>query len=216
MQGLIGKKLGMTQVFDGNGRRVAVTVIEVGPCLVVQRKTVGTDGYSAVQVGFGEQKESRMKRPAMGRFKKIDAQARHYLKEFAVGPEEEMKEGDTLTLSVFEGTTHVDISGITKGRGFQGVVKRHRMRGGPKTHGGHSERRVGSIGQCSYPARVVKGQRMPGHMGRVNITQQNLKVVELDGENNLMLVSGAVPGPTGSIVCVRKSLKKAPLAATGK
>jgi len=216
MQGLIGRKLGMTQVFDENGRRLPVTVIELGPCVVVQRKTAEKDGYNAVQLGFGDQKESRLTKPALARFKKVESGAKRHLKEFAVDAEEEVGEGDTLTLSIFEGTEYVDVAGVTKGRGFQGVVKRYRMSGGPKTHGGHSVRRVGSIGQCSYPARVAKGQRMPGHMGRVNITQQNLKVVELDGENNLMLVNGAVPGPTGAVVYVKKALKKPSSAAKGK
>jgi len=208
MQGLIGKKLGMTQVFDENGRRLAVTVIELGPCVVVQRKTAQKDGYDAVQVGFGDQKESRVAKPALGRFGKVKSGPKLHLKEFALDADDEVSEGDTLTVSGFEGTQYVDVSGVTKGQGFQGVVKRHRMSGGPKTHGGHSKRRVGSIGQCSFPARVAKGQRMPGQMGRVNITQQNLKVVELDGENNLMLVNGAVPGPTGAVLYVRKALKK--------
>jgi len=198
----------MTQVFDQNGHRVAVTVIEVGPCVVVQRKTAARDGYDAVQLGFGDQKESRMSKPALARFSRIETAPKRHLKEFALEAEEDIAEGATLTVSAFEGVDYVDVSGVTKGRGFQGVVKRHRMGGGPKTHGGHSKRRAGAIGQCAYPARVAKGQRMPGHMGRVKVTQQNLKVIDLDGENNLMLVNGAVPGPAGAIVYVRKALKK--------
>lgn len=199
----------MTQVYDAEGRRVPVTVIEAGPCLVVQRKNRNTDGYEAVQLGFGEQKESRATKPHVGRFKKIDASVRRCLREFGIDDGEEVKDGDTVTVSIFDGVSHVDVTGITKGRGFQGVVKRYRMSGGAMTHGGHSKRRVGSIGQCSYPARVAKGQRMPGHMGRIRVTVQNLKVVDLRGEDNLILVKGAVPGPTGTIVEVRKALKKA-------
>jgi len=210
MQGLIGRKLGMTQVYDGDGRRVAVTAIEVGPCSVVQCKTAERDGYQAVQLGFGEQKEHRVARPRLGRFRKIGAAPRRYLKEFALDNGEEPKAGDSVTVAdVFAGVTHVDVVGVTKGRGFQGAVKRHRMGGGRMTHGGHSKRRIGSIGQCSYPARVAKGKRMPGHMGQVRVTVQNLAVVQVRGEDNLLLVRGAVPGPAGAILEVRKALKKA-------
>jgi len=208
MQGLIGKKLGMTQVFDGEGHRVPVTVIEVGPCSVIERKTRKRNGYDAVQLGFGDQKEHRVSKAALGRFKNAGVTPKKTLREFTVGSEDEIKEGDSLGVSVFEGISHVDVTGMSKGRGFQGVVKRHRMAGGPSTHGGHSKRRVGSIGQCSFPARVAKGQRMPGHMGHVKVTQQNLKIVELRVPESLMLVQGAVPGPTGGIILVRKSLKR--------
>lgn len=208
MKGLLGRKLGMTQVYDAAGRRVAVTVIEAGPCVVVQRKTVAKDGYDAVQLGFAEQKENRVNKPMAGRFRKAGVGARRYLREFRVPAEDGSKTGDTVDLSVLEGATHVDVAGITKGRGFQGVVKRHRMAGGPKTHGGHSKRRVGSIGANSFPARVIKGQRMPGHMGHVHRTQQNLKIVMVRGAENLLLVQGAVAGPTGSIVEIKRALKK--------
>lgn len=209
MQGLIGKKLGMTQVYDGDGTRVPVTVIEAGPCVVVQRKTKATDGYEAVQLGFGEQKESRVTRAAMGRFKAANTTPRRTLVEFPVDPENPLKAGDLVSLKIFEGVSHLDVSGVTKGKGFQGVVRRHGMRGGPHTHGGHSKRRIGSIGANSYPARVHKGHRMPGHMGDVKITQQNLKVVELRGEENLVLLRGAVPGPSGAMILLRRALKKA-------
>lgn len=208
MQGLIGRKLGMTQVFDGSGNRVAVTVIEAGPCVVVQRKTKAVDGYEAVQLGFLPEKESRTSKAALARFKKAGTDARKILKEFKVEEGSELKPGDTVNTSVFEGVSHVDIVGRTKGRGFQGVVKRYRMAGGRMTHGGHSKRRIGAIGQCSFPARVAKGKRMPGHMGNVRVTQQNLRVVDLRNEDNLMLVQGAVPGPTGGILFVSKALKK--------
>jgi large subunit ribosomal protein L3 len=210
MQGLIGKKMGMTQVFDAEGRRVAVTVIQAGPCRVVQRKTLENDGYAAVQLGFGEQKAHRVGKAELGRFKRIDAPPCRCLREFGVDNGEELKAGDTVTVAdVFGETRFVDVVGITKGRGFQGAVKRYRMGGGRMTHGGHSKRRIGAIGQCAYPARVAKGKRMPGHMGRVRVTLQNLAVVQVRGEDNLLLVRGAVPGPTGALVEIRKALKKA-------
>lgn len=210
MQGLIGRKLGMTRVFDENGHQVSVTVIEAGPCDVIQRKTRDRDGYDAVQVGFLDQKESRVTRPVAGHYRKAEKGTKRFLREFKLDDGEDVAVGETLTADgVFEGVGFVDICGVTKGRGFQGVVKRHRMSGGRMTHGGHSKRRVGAIGQCSYPARVAKGQRMPGHMGHRRITVQNLRVVAVRGEDNVILVKGAIPGPTGSIVLVRKALKKA-------
>lgn len=208
MQGLIGRKLGMTQVFDAEGRRVAVTVIEVGPCVVLQRKTQAQDGYDAVQLGFGKAKPSRTRRPAAARFEKVGCAPLRVLREFDLDGDEALEPGQSMTVEVFDGVSHVDVTGVTKGRGFQGVVKRYRMAGGPMTHGGHSKRRVGSIGQCSYPARVAKGQRMPGHMGHVRRTQQNLRVVEVRPGDNLLLVKGAVAGPNGGVVLVRRALKK--------
>lgn len=208
MQGLIGKKLGMTQVYDDSGNRVAVTVIEAGPCTVLQRKTKERDGYNAVQLGFGDVSEYRMTKADMGRFKKAQTTPKRWSREFSVEDGEDIKEGDTITASIFKDVVYVDVSGVTKGRGFQGVVKRHRMAGGRMTHGGHSKRRVGAIGQCSTPARVVKGKRMPGHMGAVKVTQQNLRIVELRGDENLILVRGAVCGPTGATVAIKRALKK--------
>lgn len=196
-------------MFDEDGRRVAVTVIEAGPCVVVQRKTGAVDGYDAAQLGFGEQKEHRVGKAQLGRFKKAGVPPSRELREFGLDNGDEVKEGDTVTAAIFDGVTHVDVTGVTKGRGFQGVVKRYRVGGGRMTHGGHSKRRVGAIGQCAYPARVAKGQRMPGHMGRVRVTQQNLRVVQVRGEENLLLVSGAVPGPTGAILRVTRAVKKA-------
>ena len=209
MQGLIGKKLGMTQVFDGDGHRVAVTVLEVGPCVVIQCKTGEKDGYAAAQLGFGEQKEQRVRKPLLGRYKKVGTTPCRHLKEFRLDGSEEVKEGDTVTASIFEGVSHVDVTGLTKGRGFQGGMKRYNMAGGRMTHGGHAKRKPGAIGQCAYPARVAKGKKMPGHMGNTSITIQNLAVVAIKGEDNLLLVRGAIPGPTGAIVEVRKALKKA-------
>jgi large subunit ribosomal protein L3 len=208
MQGLIGKKLGMTQVYDGNGHRVAVTMIEAGPCLIVQRKTKATDGYDAVQIGFGSIKEKQASRAMAGHFKKAGADLKAHLCEMAVDAAETAKAGDALDLAVFEGVKFVDISGLTKGKGFQGVVRRYGMRGGPMTHGSHSKRRIGSIGSNSYPARVHRGHRMPGHQGQVPIVQQNLRIVEMRPDQNMMLVEGAVPGAVGCIVVVRKAIKK--------
>jgi large subunit ribosomal protein L3 len=208
MQGLIGKKLGMTQVFDDKGHRVAVTMIEAGPCVVVQRKTQANDGYDAVQLGFRDAKEKRTTKAAMGRFKKAGTGPKRHLAEFAVDKAEELKAGDIVNGEILKEVPWVDVTATTKGRGFAGVVKRHHMRGGPFGHGGHSKRRIGSVGQNAFPARVSRGHRMPGHMGNVTVTQQNLRVVRLEPEKNLVLVEGAVPGPTGGIVFVRKALKK--------
>ena len=208
MQGLIGKKLGMTQIFDKDGARVAVTVVEAGPCPVVQKKTDEIDGYEAVQLGFLETRESRVTKPMLGKFKKAGVTPCKFLAEFKIDAGEEVKEGDSVTTSIFEEGAFLDVVGTSKGRGFQGVVKRHNMAGGRMTHGGHSKRRVGSIGQCSYPARVAKGQRMPGHMGAARVTQQNVKLVSIREDENLLLIKGAIPGATGSVVIVKKALKK--------
>ncbi len=208
MNGLIGKKLGMTQIFDADGRRVAVTVIAAGPCVVVQRKTTDTDGYEAVQLGFDPQRESRLRKSEVGAYKKAGVDPQRVLREFACDAGDEVAVGDTVTASLFEGTGFVDVIGTTKGRGFQGVMKRHNMGGGRQTHGGHSRRRPGAIGQCAYPGRVAKGQRMPGHMGNARVTQQNLKLLDVRGDENLLLVQGAVPGPNGGLVLVKKALKK--------
>ncbi|MCS6770431.1 MAG: 50S ribosomal protein L3 [Kiritimatiellae bacterium] len=209
MNGLIGRKLGMTQVYDESGRFVPVTIIAAGPCVVVQRKTAARDGYDAVQLGFLEQKESRLTKPELGRFKKAGVAPCRVLREIRVSPDDSIKEGDQVTAAIFEGVTHVDVTGTTKGRGFQGVVKRHRMGGGPQSHGHMSHRRIGAIGQRTWPARIMKNKRMPGHMGNVRVTTQNLRVVQVRPADHVLLVEGAVPGPTGGLVIVRKALKKA-------
>jgi len=209
MQGLIGKKLGMTQVYDDRGHHVPVTVIAAGPCLVVQRKTAQRDGYDAVQLGFGAQKESRLSKAEAGRFKKAGLAASGVLREFRVAADAAVKEGDTVTARIFEGVSHVDISGVTKGQGYQGVVKRHRMGGGPQSHGHMSHRRIGAIGQRTWPARIMKNKRMPGHMGNLNITVQNLRVVQVRPDDHVILVEGAIPGPTGALVVVKRAIKKA-------
>ncbi len=208
MEGLIGRKVGMTQIFDDQGRRVAVTVLEAGPCPVVQVKKPDTDGYRAVQLGFVEQKASRVTKAMLKHFEKAGVKPCKVTKEFALDEGEEVKAGDTMTVGMFDGVKYVDVSGVTKGRGFAGVVRRYRMAGGPKTHGGHSKRRIGSIGARDLPGWVEKGKRMPGHMGAVDRKARNLAVVQVRGEDNLLLVAGAVPGPKGGVVFIRKALKK--------
>jgi large subunit ribosomal protein L3 len=208
MQGILGKKIGMTRVFGDEGQQTPVTVIEIGPCVVVQRKTKSQDGYEALKLGFVEVKASRANKAHAGQFKAVNATPKRFLREFEVEASDEIKAGDTVTASVLDGADYVDIIGVTKGRGFQGVVRRFKMAGGPMTHGGHSKRRVGSIGCRSFPGRVHKGKRMPGHMGNVRVTTQNLKVVQLRASENLILVKGAVPGPAGALVEIRKALKK--------
>ncbi len=208
MKSLIGKKLGMTQIFDDEGHRVPVTVIEAGPCSVIQRKTTETDGYEAIQIGFGAQKESRVTKPLVGQFKKAGVETMRELREVRVDAADETKAGDTLTAAVFEDIKFVDVLGSTKGKGFQGVVRRHGFSGGRASHGSHMHRRTGSIGMCEFPARVFKGKKMPGHMGNVNVTTQNLKVVQVRAEENLILLKGAVPGANGSTLVLREALKK--------
>lgn len=207
MQGILGTKVGMTRVFGDEGRQIPVTVIEVGPCVVVQRKTRAKDGYEALKIGYQPVATSRASKPHAGQFKAVNAAPQRFLAEVALDSGDEFKAGDTITAAVLEGVSRVDVSGVSKGRGFQGVMKRHGMAGGPVTHGGHSKRRIGSIGCRSFPGRIHKGKRMPGHMGNVQVTMQNLEVVQLRTAENLLLVGGAVPGPTGALVVVRRALK---------
>ena len=207
MQGLLAKKIGMTRVFD-QGRQVPVTALECGPCVVVRRIRQAQAGCDAVQLGFEDVAEKCLCKPALGQFKKINAGPKRHLAEFAVAPDEACKAGDVVTVELFKDVPFVDVVGMTKGKGFQGVMRRHRMRGGVMTHGGHSKRRVGSVGCRELPGRIHKGKRMPGHMGHVRVTQQNLQVVKIMASDNVILVGGAVPGPNGGVVMIRKSLKK--------
>lgn len=209
MQTLIGKKIGMTRVYDDAGKQVPVTVVQVGPCTVVQRKAKSPDGYEAVQLGFGEQKESRLTKPEQGHFKKAGAKAQKILREVRVDAGEAAKAGDVVTAAIFEGVKFVDVLGHTKGRGFQGVVRRFRFAGGRASHGGGWNRKPGSIGNREWPARVFKNKKLPGHMGSVDITTQNLRVVKVLADDHALLLEGAVPGPMGGIVLVRKAIKKA-------
>jgi large subunit ribosomal protein L3 len=208
MQGLLGRKIGMTRVFGADGVQTPVTVLEVGPCVVVQRKTKARDGYDAVTLGFVEQKAQRVSKPMQGQFKAAGTAPRRWLREFAVEEGDGLAVGDAVSVALFEGVPYVDVTGVTKGRGFQGVVRRHGMSGGPMTHGGHSKRRVGSVGCRTFPGRIHRNKRMPGHMGHVRVTLQNLPVVQVRGPENLLLVRGAVPGPAGGVVAVRKALKR--------
>jgi large subunit ribosomal protein L3 len=208
MKGLIGKKLGMTSVYDESGTAVPVTVIEAGPCVVVQRKTNDKEGYSAVQLGFDDQKEQRLNKPTVGHFKKAGVDAKRVLNEFRVDESAEVNVGDVVNASAFEEVNYVDIIATGKGRGFQGVVKRYDFGGGRASHGGGWTRRPGSIGMCEFPGRVFKGKKMPGHMGSRRVTTQNLKVVQVRPEENLILVKGSVPGANGGIVVIKEALKK--------
>ena len=208
MQGLIGKKIGMTQVWDAAGRRVAVTVLEAGPCPVVQVKAPDKDGYAAAQLGFGTQVAKRLPKALVARYAKAGVPPCRMLREFRLDEGESVKVGDQATVALFEGVKLVDVTATTKGRGFAGVVRRYRMAGGPMTHGGHSKRRIGSIGARDLPGCVHKGKRMPGHMGAVTRTARNLVVVQVRKDDNLLLVYGAVPGPAGAVVTIRKALKK--------
>lgn len=211
MKGLIGRKVGMTQVFDENGVVTPVTVIEAGPCYVTQVKTGDTDGYQAVQIGFGETKPRRLTGGQKGHLKKADKDLPplKYLREFRVRGEVHVAPGDKLTADVFATGDYVDVIGKSKGKGFQGGMKRHGFGGAEKTHGQSDRWRApGSIGAGTWPGRVFKGTRMAGRMGNDRKTIQNLQVVTVDAERNLLAIRGAVPGPKGGIVVIREAIKK--------
>ncbi len=205
MPGLLGKKIGMTSVFSAEGQNVPCTVIELGPCVVTQVKSVEKDGYNAVQLGFQEAKEKNTSAALMGHFKKAGVTPKRHLAEFT-GFDKELNLGDTVTVEMFEGCDYVDVIGVSKGHGFQGVMKRHGFGGvGQTTHGQDDrQRKPGSIGACSYPAKVFKGLRMGGHMGCDRVTTHNLQVLKVIPEHNLLLIKGSVPGYNGSIVSVLK------------
>ncbi len=205
MPGLLGKKIGMTSVFSAEGKNVPCTVIEVGPCVVTQIKTVEVDGYEAVQVGFEDKKEKHTNKPEMGHFKKAGVTPKRHLAEFK-GFETEYKLGDVISIDLFAEDDFVDVVGTSKGKGYQGVVKRHGFGGvGQTTHGQHNRLRApGSIGACSYPARVFKGTRMAGQTGNERVTVQNLQVLKVIPEHNLLMIKGSVPGCKGSIVIIEK------------
>ena len=204
---LIGKKVGMTQIFDVNGRIVPVTAIEVGPCTVTQIKTVEQDGYTAVQLGYGDVKESKLNKPELGKFKKSNIAPKKYLKEVRLDSIEGIKVGDELKADVFAEGDKVDIQGTSKGKGFQGVIKRWGQSRGPMGHGSMYHRRPGSMGSTSTPGRVYKGKRLPGHMGVQTVTIQNLAIVKVDTDKNVILVKGSVPGAKGSILKIKSSVK---------
>jgi large subunit ribosomal protein L3 len=207
-KGLIGKKLGMTQVFSEEGA-IPVTVIEAGPCVVIQKKSAGKDGYEAIQVGFGRKRPKNVTKPLQGHYKKADKGLFRYLKEFRVESSDGYELGSELTADIFEVGDYVDITGTSKGRGFAGVVKRHGFRGGRATHGSMFHRAPGSIGASADPSRVLKGRKLPGHMGDQRVTVQNLAVLGIRPEMNIILIKGAVPGSNNGIVLIRESIKKA-------
>jgi large subunit ribosomal protein L3 len=205
--GILGKKIGMTQVFRPDGQAVPVTVLKAGPCMVVQRKTPTGDGYDAVQLGLLEfVKPQRLAKPRAGHLKKAGAEGAKFLREFPVRPgDDDSKPGDKVLVEQFKPKDKVDVIGISKGRGFAGLVKRHHFGGGADTHGSMFHRAPGSIGASSFPSRVLPGMRMAGHMGHARVTVRNLEVIDVDAEDNLLVVKGAVPGPNGGYVVVRRS-----------
>ena len=212
MKGIIGKKLGMTQVYDSTGAIQPVTVIEAGPCTVLALRTVKKNGYSAVQLGFGKRKAKNVSKAVLGHVAAAGLKDTPpaEISEFRLAADPEMAIGDRLTAAIFAENEFVDITGVTKGKGFQGVVRRYGFKGGPATHGSGFHRRPGSIGMKAHPGRVLKGKRMGGRMGADQRTTQNLKVVKVRADENLLLVLGAVPGPNGGTVMVRSALKKKP------
>ena len=204
---IIGRKVGMTQIFDEKGNVIPVTVIEAGPCNVVQVKTVETDGYDAIQLGFGAVKDKKINKPEKGHFTKVKVAPAKHLREFRVDDVSNVKVGDEIKADVFTAGETVDIQGTTKGKGFQGVIKRHGQSRGPMGHGSMYHRRPGSMGSTSTPGRVFKGKKLPGHMGCITVTIQNLKVVRVDLDKNCILVKGSVPGNKGAILKIKDATK---------
>lgn len=205
--GILGKKIGMTQVFRPDGQVVPVTLLKAGPCMVVQRKTPTTDGYDAVQLGLVEfVKPARIRKPVAGHLKKAGVDGARFLGELRLRPgDDDLKPGDKVLVDQFKPKDKVDVIGVSKGRGFAGLVKRHHFRGGADTHGSMFHRAPGSIGASSFPSRVLPGMRMAGHMGHEQVTVRNLEVIEVDAEDNVLVVKGAVPGPKGGYVVVRRA-----------
>ena len=206
-KGIIGKKIGMTQIFDEKGNVIPVTVIEAGPCVVAQVKTMETDGYDALQLGFGEVKTKHINKPEMGHFAKSKIENKKHLREFRLESIEGVKVGDEIKADVFQVGEKVDIQGTSKGKGFQGVIKRHGQHRGPMGHGSMYHRRPGSMGATSTPGRVFKGKKLPGHMGRVTVTVQNLDVVRVDMDKNVLLIKGSVPGAKGAILKIKSAVR---------
>jgi len=205
-EGIVGRKIGMTQIFNEKGHIVPVTVIEAGPCVVLQRKTKEKDGYEAIQIGFDSLKESRASKQSMGHFNKANAKPLIFLKELRGAFE--YNPGDEIKVGIFSEGEYVDITGISKGKGFQGGMKRHNWSGGKASHGSMSHRRIGSNGSGTSPGRVYKGKNMPGRMGFEKVTVQNLQVAKIDSENELLIVRGGIPGRNGNYLLIRKSIKK--------
>lgn len=207
-KGIIGKKIGMTQIFDEKGNVIPVTVIQAGPCVVVQKKTTENDGYNSVQLGYGAVTEKHVTKPLKGHFTKAGVEMKKVLKEFRLENAAEMNVGDIVDVTAFAAGECVDVTGISKGKGYAGTIKRYNGHRTPMTHGGGPvHRHAGSMGACSSPSRIFKGKKMPGHMGAVQVTVQNLDVVKIDAENQLLVVKGAIPGPKGSVVTVKNTVK---------
>lgn len=203
---ILGRKIGMTQVFREDGTVVPVTVVEAGPCVVVQKKTVDKDGYEAIQVGFMDVKESKLNKPLIGHFKKANVPYKKYLREFRI-ENAPYNVGDEIRVDTFSEGERVDVTGISKGKGFAGTIKRWNARRGPMSHGSKHHRKVGSLGASTFPARVLKGHHLPGRMGNERVTVQNLEVVKVDPEKNLMLIKGSVPGNKGSLLIIKDTVK---------
>ncbi len=207
LDGLMGYKLGMTQVFSETGKLIPVTLLELGPCKVVQVKTEESDGYDSVQLSFSEVKEHRVTKPILGHYKKASLSPARFLREFKAD-NGDLSVGQVVTSELFKKGEFVDVSGVSRGKGFQGVMKRHNFSGGPASHGSHFHRAPGSIGNSATPSRVWKNKAMPGQMGNKPVTTQNLEVIEVRPEQNIVLIKGAIPGGTKGLVVVRKSIKK--------
>jgi large subunit ribosomal protein L3 len=205
MEGILGRKVGMTQIFVADGTAIPVTVIKAGPCLVVQVKTADNDGYEAVQIGLVEDKPAKLNQPLAGHFKKAGVAPLRRVEEFRLDSGEELKAGDEVKASMFNEKDYVDVVGTSKGKGFQGVMKRHNFAGGRGSHGSMFHRAPGSIGSSAYPSRVFKGMRMTGRMGGERVTTKNLQIVKVDAEQNLIYVRGAVPGPRSGYVAIRRA-----------
>ena len=206
MKGILGKKIGMTQIFTEHGEVIPVTVVEAGPVVVTQVKTTENDGYTAIQVGFGDAKEKSLNKPQKGHLAAAKTLKKH-LKEFIVDSVEEYTVGQEIKADLFAAGELIDVTGISKGKGFQGPIKRHGQSRGPETHGSRYHRRPGSMGACSYPGRVFKNKKLAGHMGSVKVTVQNLEVVRVDADKNFILVKGAIPGAKGSVVTIKEAVK---------
>jgi large subunit ribosomal protein L3 len=208
IEGLLGRKIGMVQLFDEQGRAVSVTIMEAGPCTVVQAKGAEPGRHAAVQLGFGDVKESKLTKPLAGHFKKAGVTPKRHLREVRVDSGDEYKVGEEIRANVFAAGQRVDVTGISKGKGFAGMVKRWHAKGGPKSHGSMFHRRPGSMGSSATPSRVFKGKKLPGHTGNKRVTVMNLEVFQVRPEENLLLVKGSVPGPPKGIVFVRRSVKQ--------
>ena len=204
---ILATKVGMTQIFNEDGTLIPVTVLQAGPCVVTQVKTEENDGYASVQVGFGEIREKLVNKPETGHFKKAGVEVKRFVKEFKFENAAEYEVGQEIKADIFAAGDHIDATAISKGKGFQGAIKRHGQSRGPMTHGSKYHRHAGSNGACSDPSRVFKGKGMPGQMGNVQVTVQNLEIVRVDTENNLLLVKGAVPGPKKSLVTIKETVK---------